>query len=282
MRSLERDWDITVGYAMTGGTAAFVAEATRADGTPAVVKIVIGGYFEGHGDLDNEIATFVLAGGRSLAELFDHDSERGALLLERLGPNLIELGLSISEQNRVICSTVSAMWLPAPDALLPSLAEKGPWFIDFIPRVWEQLDRPCDERVIDTAVAFVERRVAAHDPQTAVLLHGDAHGWNTLQSPGGGYKLIDPDGVIGEPAYDLAIPMREFSGELLKGDTVALALARCEHLSTLTGIDPAPIWEWGFVERVSTGLLNMQLSKAGGSDFLEVAERTCGVRVRSG
>jgi len=239
-----------------------------------VLKVVIGGYFEGHGDLDNELTTLLLAGGRGLAELFEHDRQRGAFLLERLGPNLVALGLSIEDQHAAICDTVQRMWVPVPDAPLSSLAEKGPWFVDFIPRVWDELDRPCDERVIATAIAFVERRMAAHDPAAAVLLHGDAHAWNTLQSPAGDYKLIDPDGVAGEPAYDLAIPMREWNGELLNGDTAALARARCMQLSDLTGIAPEPIWEWGFVERVSTGLLSMQLGEQGSSDYLAVAERT--------
>src|SRR5689334_6558215 len=38
--SLEADWSITVGHPYEGGTEAFVADATRADGTPAVLKVL--------------------------------------------------------------------------------------------------------------------------------------------------------------------------------------------------------------------------------------------------
>jgi hypothetical protein len=40
---LEAGWSITVGHPYGGGSEAFVAEATRADGTPAVLKVLVPG-----------------------------------------------------------------------------------------------------------------------------------------------------------------------------------------------------------------------------------------------
>ncbi len=51
--------------------------------------------------------------------------------------------------------------------------------------------------------------MAAHDDERAVLVHGDVHEWNALQAPGGGFKLVDPDGLLAEPEYDLGVVMRE-------------------------------------------------------------------------
>ena len=48
--------------------------------------------------------------------------------------------------------------------------------------------------------------------------------------------------------------MRELNAELLAGNTRRLALERADLLARLTGVDAVKIWEWGFVERVSTGL----------------------------
>ena len=53
--------------------------------------------------------------------------------------------------------------------------------------------------------------------------------------------------------------MREWSAELLAGDPVVLGRRRLDLLSSLTGAAPQPIWEWGSIERVSTGLLVKQL-----------------------
>jgi hypothetical protein len=43
---------------------------------------------------------------------------------------------------------------------------------------------------------------------------------------------VDPDGLLAEPAYDLAIPKREWNRELLDGDAARLGCERCAHLST--------------------------------------------------
>lgn len=150
---------------------------------------------------------------------------------------------------------------------------------EFIDVTWEALGRPCSERVIEQALSCCAVRGAAFDPRTAALVHGDAHSANTLRVPGAGasgtaaFKLIDPDGLFAEPAYDLAIPMREWSRELLHGDTRRLGEQRCARVGRLAGVDPAPVWEWGLVERVSTGLLALQIGRTElGRDMLAVAE----------
>src|SRR5262249_28590520 len=134
------------------------------------------------------------------------------------------------------------------------------------------LGRPCNERTIGLALRYATERAAAFDRSTAVLVHGDAHSWNTLEAGDGRFKLIDPEGLISEPAHDLAIPMRELNEELLAGDTAALGHARARRLSNLTGVEVEPIWQWGFIERVSTGLFLMQLDSSSGHDFLAIAD----------
>ena len=108
---------------------------------------------------------------------------------------------------------------------------------------------------------------------------GDAHSDNALRDPEhttaarARFKLVDPDGLLAEPAYDLGILMREWSRELLCGDAARLGRERCARLSRLTGVDPRPIWEWGFVERVSTGLLVTRVgAEELGREMLDVAE----------
>ncbi len=53
--------------------------------------------------------------------------------------------------------------------------------------------------------------------------------------------------------------MRAWSSELLEsGDTAGSARARCLRLSQLTGRSAdksVAIWQWGFLQRVSNGLL---------------------------
>ncbi|WP_244945532.1 aminoglycoside phosphotransferase family protein [Couchioplanes caeruleus] len=84
----------------------------------------------------------------------------------------------------------------------------------------------------------------------AVLVHGDVHQWNALRASGG-WKLVDPDGMLAEAEYDLGVLMREDPRELMAGDP----WDRARLLAGRTGLDVTAIWEWGVVERVSTGLL---------------------------
>ena len=62
---------------------------------------------------------------------------------------------------------------PAPGCGLPTGAEKGRWLADFITTTWTELDHPCSERAVHYALGCAARRVAAHDDERAVLVHGD-------------------------------------------------------------------------------------------------------------
>ena len=100
------------------------------------------------------------------------------------------------------------------------------------------------------ALACAARRVAAFSGDQARLVHGDVHQWNALES-GDGFALVDPDGLLADPEYDLGIVMREDPAELMQEGP----RRRTGWLAARTGLDPTAIWEWGVVERVSTGLL---------------------------
>ena len=194
------------------------------------------------------------------------------MLQERLGPSLAELGVPVKAQIEAICATLARTWEVDADPRLLSGADKAQRLAAFIAATWEEVDRPCSERVVAQALSYADARGAAFDPKSSVLVHGDAQSSNTL-SAGTGFKFVDPDGLFAERAYDLAIPMREWSRELLDGDALRLGRERCAYLSRLTGVAERPIWEWGFVERVSTGLFAIQVGAGDmGRAMLQVSE----------
>jgi streptomycin 6-kinase len=266
IEGLERDWVITVGDPFPSATEAFVAAATVQGGTPAVLKLIMPRDFDA---ARNELAVLRVANGDGCVALLRHDLSRGALLLEHLGPSLFDLDLPIEHRHEILCATALRIWQPATGLELPTGAEKGRWLIDQITSGWHELGQPCSERAIDHAVACAERRVAAHDDERAVLVHGDVHQWNALQAASG-YKLVDPDGLLAEAEYDLGIIMREDPLELLAGDP----WDRAHWLAHRTDLDATAIWEWGAVERVSTGLLGLRVGlEPVASQMLEVADR---------
>ena len=245
---LEGEWSIRVGRVLEGGTEALVAEAVLEDRTPAVLKLLAPG---DEAAVRCEITALRLCAGDGCATLLRSDPARGALLLERLGPPLSDLGLPAADRHHILCSTARRVWRPAPGAGLPTGLEKAQWLANFITTTWEEQGRPCAETAVAYALECAGRRAAAYDPARAVLVHGDVHQWNALQASDGRFKLVDPDGLLAEPEYDLGIIMREDPVELMEGDP----MARARRLAARTGLDAQAIWEWGVVERMSTGLL---------------------------
>ena len=272
---LAEQWGLAVGTPYRGGTAAFVAAATDGGGRACVLKVGMPLEIDGEGTFDRSVRCHQLAGGHGCAELLAHDAATASMLLERLGPNLDDLGLTVSQILRTIATTLPSFWRPVPDdCALPTGAEKAAWQADYIETSWADLDRPCARDVIDRALAYCDERAAAFDPARAVLVHGDAHGWNTLDAGGGACKFVDPEGVRSERAHDLGVPMREYNQPLIAGDTRRLVRDRAESLASWCGVDPEAVWQWGFIERVSTGLANIrELDGDEGRLFLEVASR---------
>jgi streptomycin 6-kinase len=244
VRHLEREWQITVGRAYDSATEALVAEATRADGTPAVLKLMI---LRPGEHARREITFLRLAGGDGSARLLDWDEGLGALLIERLGRSLDQLGLPIGQRHEILCAAAERIWRPATGCGLPTGADHGRFLAGYITRTWTELGRPCSARAVDYALACAARRIGAHDDERAVLVH--VHQWNALEADGG-YKLVDPDGLLAEAELDLGIIMREDPVELMHGDPHE----RARWLARRCGLDATAIWEWGVAERVSTGL----------------------------
>ncbi len=242
---LEAEWGIAVGTPFADGTEAYVAVATRADGTPAVLKLCI------PRELDaarREIAVLQRAAGEGCAALLADDVDRGALLVERLGPSMADVDLPLAQRLPLLVDAAARVWRPVGDLDLPTGAAKADWLAGFVASTWEELDRPCSEAAVAQALACAARRGAAHDDERAVLVHGDVHRWNALQA-GAGWKLIDPDGLRAEPEYDLGVLLRE------DPDTPSALRERSRWLAARTGTDETAVWEWGVVERVATGLV---------------------------
>jgi streptomycin 6-kinase len=273
---LERDWDITVGDALHGGSAGLVARAVNAAGEAVVLKLGS----PAHDNFVNEVAVLRIAAGRGYANLLNHDGPRRAILLELLGPKLHDLGLPVPSRIEIICEILRQAWRPASDPTgFQSGAQKARHLASLIAKRRQQLGEPCSERVVAQSMAFATERESAFDPARSVLLHGDAHDHNALQTLDGvGFKFVDPDPLFGERAYDVGISMRSWTDELLAGDPARDGIDRCTQLADLTGEPPRAIWQWGFLERVSSGLFLLVLGRLEeGRRMLAVAETWIGV-----
>lgn len=149
------------------------------------------------------------------------------------------------------------------------------WFQDFILSTWEKLEQPCSKEIIERALLFLESRRKCLSSYQSVLVHGDPHADNILKALDSNelsYKLIDPDGILGEPAYDLGILVREWVEELVDAP-LEKAIERVLLLHNETGVEKQSIWEWAFIQSVSTGLFLKVIQEHGlGDTLLRIAQ----------
>ncbi|MEZ5597423.1 MAG: aminoglycoside phosphotransferase family protein [Pseudomonadales bacterium] len=255
-------WGLKALGQLSGGTEALVFLCETHDGH-AVMKLGI------PGSLDREIRTLSLAEGRGYATLLNFDAGLDAILIERLGDQLAEASMSVDEKIEILCNTLKIAWCRIdPQNGLMSGAEKAAAQADYIKTQWMQLNRPCSPEIIDRALEYATNRREAFDATKSCLIHGDAHIWNTLNAEGSStnYKFVDPDGLYAEPAIDLAISLREWRDEILDDDALENGRRRCELLDKLTDVSTDAIWQWGFVEHVSCGLLDLNLQDAAAAE----------------
>lgn len=247
---LAADWGLSIGEPLSGGSASLVLRATAANGEQVVLKVG-----QPDGPLTEQADTLRRAGGLGYARLHRYDEQRNALLVEGLGPSLESTAPPPERTIEVLCALLREAWQVPRPTVPPSAPEKAAALAAFIGEAWPALGRPCPERVIDKALQYAERRAAAFDPDRSVVVHGDPHPANALLRRGDGYAFVDPDGFLADPGYDLGVVLRDWHPELTAAaDPDGLLRGYCRLLARRSGIDAELIWEWGFLERVSTGL----------------------------
>jgi streptomycin 6-kinase len=274
---LGRTWSITVGQALAGGTGSYVARVRTAEGGDAILKIAIPevGFAE-------ELRVLASAQGHGYVRLLAYDREREAMLLEALGSPMAPLALPPEQKIALLCQMLRQAWqAPRPaDLVMTPDDEKAGQLARVVRRLWRDLGHPCPERVVNEALRYAERRAAAFDLERCVVVHGDPHPWNALQvlaprvGAEPGFVFVDPVGFLADPAYDLGVVLRDWCEQLLAAENAsALARRYCALLSAQTGIEETAIWEWGFLERVSSGMYCLELGiEELGRPFLQTAE----------
>lgn len=273
LTGLEQDWSLTIGEALEGGSAAYVAEATDPSGDVHVIKVAT----PDSALARHEIDVLLRAHGKGYARLLKHDAGRNAMLLEQLGASLDTLELPYPQQIDIMCGTLLEAWMPAPpgsDYLTGD--DKANQLAADILAMWERGGQPCPSSVIDMALRYCKERAALYRPEATVLAHGDPHPANTLVVPGTDpvrFKFVDPDGLAIDPAYDLGVLLRAWNDGLEGRNAHNIARARVRLLTQYTQVPAEPIWQWAYIERVSTGLLMLEIGNAEtGREFLRVAE----------
>jgi streptomycin 6-kinase len=182
-----------VPFASDDGSAAWVAPATLATGTPAVLKVSIP-----HLENEHEIEGLRFWNGDPMVRLLEADDELAAMLLERCEPGTALRSESETEQDRVIARLLRRAWrAPAgPHPFRPLADLTAHWSVETLAAAEQWPDA---ELVREGLQLFREL------PQSAsqdVLLVTDLHAGNVLRARRMPWLGIDPKPFVGEPAYD--------------------------------------------------------------------------------
>ncbi len=233
---------------------------------------------DGFSPFEQELETLLLARGDPYVAVLRHDTERRSVLLERLGKPLASLGWPTGRQIEALASTLARGWRPVTTDRLPTGAAKANWLAEFVTTAWSDLGGPCSASAVEQAAAFAAERAARFELEGAVLVHADGHAHNLLavqnSDDKSGFRLTDPEGLVSELAHDLGVVLRGWNEELLLRSTAKVAFERCEEVASLCGIDAEAIWQWAFIERVSTGLFLLRPGhQTEAAAYLAVADR---------
>jgi len=171
-------------------------------------------------------------------------AEPGALLIERADP-----GTSLKayfpkhdlEAVEIVCQVMHKLH-QAPIPKDNNFVHVQDWLL----AIDQAIEIPMSIRL--KAIEMRNKLLATSD--TEVLLHGDLHHDNILQN-GESWVVIDPKGVIGERAYEVAAFIRNPIPELLAvDDPDKIIVQRIIHFSTYADLDPKRIQDWCFVQAV--------------------------------
>lgn len=269
------DWALEPVGMFTGGVGVPVVDVLS-DGVPAVLKL-------GPPDeLNHQAAVMRADAGRSHARVLAHDETAAALLLERLGAPVGEVVEEPMAQYALIADTLHRWW-QIPLELGSDAGSKAQGLVGILD---VQGARHCQEWGPALAAARAVALELAGTERTEVVCHGDPHPWNLLQHPAdGGWRFVDPDGFRGERAYDLGVVIRGESELVIRleaerpGSGLAFVRRSAAALAEHTGVDAERIWQWAFIERVTTGLFCRMLGyDAEGRHHLDAATVLCADR----
>ncbi|MEX2245906.1 MAG: aminoglycoside phosphotransferase family protein [Dehalococcoidia bacterium] len=229
----------------------FVAPATRADGTSVIFKC---GVVADASSIRAEIAALRHWAGDGAVLVFEDDAPNGVVLLERLVPGQALVELDDMASTRIAAGLMRRLWKPPPNEhVFPTLADWSKAFAKLRER-HHGTTGPLPAEMIDRGESLYRDLVASQSEP--VLLHGDLHHFNILSAQREPWLIVDPHGVIGEPAFEVGPWLRNTVGDpngphahlyLLKQPNARAVLdRRLNDFSELLEVDRARLRDWGF------------------------------------
>jgi streptomycin 6-kinase len=264
---IARDWGLTLGppYQLSYH---WVSEATRANGSPAVLKLGV----PSDGHLDNQVEALRIFDGHGSVRLLEHDLRRGALLLERAAPGEAATALVPHDDEQATAALIASgrrLHRPPPAGCTLSLvSDESTCFAGYLGR-FPGDDGPLPRHLVERAGALFDELCASAPAD--VVLHGDLHHDNVLRAQREPWLAIDPHGCVGDPGYDCGAMLYNPDPSRREADLLALVPARLEQLADGYDLPVERVVAWGFVMGILSEVWTTEGSGVPGSRALDVA-----------
>ncbi|MFC9627618.1 aminoglycoside phosphotransferase family protein [Streptomyces sp. NPDC056930] len=220
------------------GMASLVLPVTRADGTPAVLKLQ-------QVTEDNIGAAPGLRAwnGNGVVHLLDHDPDTGTMLLERLDAarplsSVADDTAAVQILAELLARLVA---VPAPQGLR-HLADIATAMLDEVARAVPRLRAPAEQQLVRTCAAAVAELTGEPGDR---LLHWDLHYDNILAGQREPWLAIDPEPLVGDPGFELLPALDNRWAEVMAtGDVTRAVLRRFDLLTEVLGLDRRRATGW--------------------------------------
>ncbi|MGY5035037.1 aminoglycoside phosphotransferase family protein [Streptomyces sp. 900116325] len=230
--------------AAPGGRSSLVLLVRRSDGTPAALKIAPSGAAP-------ELESTALAHWKGWGAVQLMGSDGGALLLERLHPEVSLRSLPEAKALLEAAGTVRRLWVEPPEGHPFETVEERTGRRTEAMLAAAKAD-PMLEPLVTAALAAREELVA-HSPEV-LLLHGNFRQSKVLAGERAPWLTVGPEPLVGERAYDLARLVRDRVEDLIASPGgAATARRRVNKLADSLDVDRERLHGWTLFRAVESG-----------------------------
>lgn len=267
-----RKWDLTLGAPMLLSYN-YVTAATRADGSPVVLKLGVP-----NREFTSEMNALHLFNGDGICRLLDADDAHFMFILERLQPGHMLTSLPDDEAaTHIAAGVMKHLWRTPPTS--EGFIRLSEWFGELgkLRPSFGGGTGPFPKKLVERVESLLPELFA--DPNPPVLLHGDLHHFNILSSERG-WLAIDPKGVIGPAGYEcgplLTNPWDDYPE---RPNAVQIAERRIAILSERLGLERKLIADWALCHCILSAWWDTDEQGAGGEYGIGCAEVMARVQV---
>ncbi|MGW1785403.1 aminoglycoside phosphotransferase family protein [Streptomyces sp. NPDC002143] len=246
-----------------GGRTSLVLLVRRPDGKPAVLKLAPPRFRP-----EAERAALAHWDGLGAVQLLEGPQPQpqaaGALLLERLHPDVSVRSLPEAKALLEAAGTLRRLWVEPPAGhSFGSVAERTG-------RQAEAMRASSDAEVValvDAALAAREELLASAPEQR--LLHGTFRQSKVLAGERSPWLAVGPDPVVGECAFDLARLVRDRVEDLIASPSgAAIVRRRVRKLAESLELDQERVRGWTLFRAVESGVRARRVGRSRDAELL--------------